>query len=130
MKLKKKLNRLLQKELASVMTEDSLKAAVIQIIIYECKKESIKLHDQSIKRFFDVFFQCGCVSGAVSKLVLCKDTHAFYDEHYAEIEEMREQEEESIGQPIKVVRDLKNFFAWFAFEKTALDVATEIGLSF
>ena len=40
--------------------------------------------------FFDDLLQHGCISGMVSSLIYYADTHAFYDKHYEEIEELRQ----------------------------------------
>jgi len=42
---------------------------------------------------------------------------------------MREDWEDSIGQPLKIKGDLKNFLAWFAFEETAYSIAVELELA-
>lgn len=70
----------------------------------------------------------GCISGMVSGLVFYSETRAFYDENYHEIEDLRQEWEKSVGEPLTVKGDLKNFFAWFAFEQVAYDLATEAGL--
>jgi len=61
----------------------------------------------------------------VGKLIYYKDTHAFYDKYYAEIEVLREEYEELIGEPLNIKNDLKNFLAWFAFEQVAYQLANE-----
>lgn len=59
------------------------------------------------------------------------DTHAFYDAHYDEIEELRENAEDSLGEPLTIRGDLKNFLAWFAFEETGYWIARDdLGLEF
>jgi hypothetical protein len=72
--------------------------------------------------------QYGCVSGLVSNLIYYRDTHAFYDRHYEEIEDLR-CEYDGCGTrpfPYPLDGDLKNFFAWFAFEVTASRIWAEI----
>ncbi len=54
------------------------------------------------------------------------NTHAFYDKHYAEIEALREEYEESTGEPLQIKNDLKNHLAWFAFEQVAYQLVCEI----
>lgn len=61
----------------------------------------------------------------VSCLVYYADTHAFFDRHYPEVEELRLETEESLGEPLRIKYDLKNSLAWFAFEETALLIARE-----
>ncbi len=80
--------------------------------------------------FFHDLLNNGCVSGMVCTLIYYTDTRAFYDRHYDEIEELREEYEDSIGEPIKIKGDLKNFLAWFGFEETAYQLANELGLNF
>ncbi len=82
-------------------------------------------HDDP-KAFFKDLLQHGCISGMVGKLIYYKDTHAFYDKHYAEIEELRADYEESTGEPLKIPNNLKNFLAWFAFEQVAYQLVNEI----
>lgn len=103
-------------------------------------KQILKDHPQSIKAevaeealdhedpkaFFKDLLQHGCISGMVTKLIYYKDTHAFYDKHYAEIEELREEHEESTGECLQVKSDLKNFLAWFAFEQVAYQLVSEL----
>ena len=60
-------------------------------------------------------------------MIWYSDTHAFFDKHYDEIEELRECWEHSVGQPLTIKGDLKNFLAWFAFEEVAYQMAEELG---
>jgi hypothetical protein len=64
----------------------------------------------------------------VTSLIYYRDTHAFYETHYDEIEEMRTEYEELNGQPLKINGDLKNFLAWFAFESVAWQLCQELEL--
>jgi len=79
--------------------------------------------------FFKDLLNHGCVSGMIWSLVWYSQTHAFFDKHYDEIEDMREDWEDSVGQPLKIKGDLKNFLAWFAFEETAYSIAVELELA-
>jgi len=62
-------------------------------------------------------------------LIYYADTHAFFDRHYEEIEELRIEWEASIGAPLSIQDDLRNFLAWFAFETVADEIAQELGIS-
>ena len=75
-------------------------------------------HDEP-KMFFEDLLQHGCQSGMVGGLIYYTDTAKFYDDHYDQIEELREQYLEEIGEFPQIKGDLKNWFAWFAFEETA-----------
>ncbi len=69
--------------------------------------------------------QYGCISGLVSDLIYYTDTRAFFDKHYPEIEDIRIEYEEATGSTIAVQGDLKNFYAWFAYEATAARIYEE-----
>ena len=81
--------------------------------------------NDDIEGFIFDLAQHGCVCGMVSSLVYYTDTHAFFDRHYQEIEDLRQQTEDDLGEPLKIKGDLRNFFAWFAFEETALGIARD-----
>lgn len=70
------------------------------------------------KDFANDVLQYGCQSGLVGELIYYNDTHKWYDEFYNEIEELREEYEEMLGEPLQAKGDLKNWFAWFSFEET------------
>ena len=98
--------------------DDSIEVAVV--------KEA--LADRNPTSFFEYLFRYGCINGAVQSLIFYTSTHTFYDTYYDEIEEIRQDFEENIGQPIKIQGDYKNFMTWFAFEQTAYKLCNEIGL--
>lgn len=97
---------------------DSIRAAVANEAAYE----------EDIASFFSNLLQYGCVSGMVGSLCYYVDTRNFFDKHYHEIEELREDWEDSLGEPLKIDGDLKNALAWFAFKRTAYQMALELGL--
>ena len=47
------------------------------------------LESEDPKLFFQDLLQYGCQSGMISSLIRYSDTHAFYDKHYDEIEDIR-----------------------------------------
>lgn len=79
--------------------------------------------------FFKDLFTGGCRSGMVSSLIYYHQTHAFFDEHYNEIEEIRTELEYETGCPLQISGDLKNELAWTAFEYAAFDIADYLGLT-
>ena len=95
------------------------------------RKEVAKecFNHENIECFFSDLSHYGCASWMIGKLIYYKDTYAFYDKYYNEIEELREEYEQNTGMPIKIEGDLKNFFAWFGFEETAYQLADELGLN-
>lgn len=84
-------------------------------------------HDDIAAFLYDVI-EHGCQSGIVSSLIYYNDTHCFYDIYYDEIEVLREDWKDSTGVPITIKGDLKNFFAWFAFEQIAFQLGQELGI--
>lgn len=81
--------------------------------------------EDSVEKWFEDLLQYGCVSGMVSGLVYYSDTEAFFDKYYDEIMELKEDYEESIGEPMKIPYQLKNHLAWFGFEQTAYRIYHE-----
>ncbi|MDO6733002.1 hypothetical protein Q4577_23645 [Marinovum sp. 2_MG-2023] len=61
----------------------------------------------------------------ISSLIYYTDTRGFFDTHYSEIEDLREEVEDELGAPLTLQRDLKTNLAWFAFEETAFRMARE-----
>jgi hypothetical protein len=86
-------------------------------------------YEDDIESFFHDLLTNGCQSGIVATLIYYCDTHKFYDEHYHEIEQLREELEDAFGEPLRPKGDLKNWFAWLAFEETARAIADEFGLN-
>ncbi len=86
----------------------------------EVAREALNYDNPQV--FFDDLLQHGCISGMVSQLIYYTDTHAFYDKHYEEIEELRTEYEESTGEALEIKNNLKNYLAWFSFEQVAFQL--------
>lgn len=69
----------------------------------------------------------GCQSGIVTTLIHYRDTQAFFNRFYGEIEDLR-QLHEVTSMPLTIKGDLKNYLAWFGFEQTVSRLAEELGL--
>ncbi len=79
------------------------------------------------KLFFEDLLQHGCVSWMVGSLIYYKDTHDFYEKHYDEIEEIRDElTEQGMEICLPSHNDLKNFFAWMSFEERAKNIYDEL----
>ena len=78
--------------------------------------------------YFNDLMRMGCQSGMISELIYYRDTHKFYDEHYEDIEGMREDYQDETGVTLEPKGDLKNWFAWFAFEETSRELAIRLGI--
>ncbi|MBN8669512.1 MAG: hypothetical protein J0L80_02425 [Chitinophagales bacterium] len=112
--LKRKLKDIINSE------PDTIKAAVAT--------EALDYHD--IRDFFNDLLHHGCQSGMVGSLIYYSDTHAFFDKHYREIEELRYEYGQQLGVPLQPNGDLKNWYAWFAFEETARAIANELEIQY
>lgn len=88
------------------------------------------LQHEDITSFITDLLQHGCISGMVGSLIYYTDTRKFYDRHYHEIEELRYELEEEFGEPLKPEGDLKNWYAWLAFEETARQLANELNIDY
>lgn len=84
------------------------------------------LDHEEIASFFSDLLRHGCQSGLVGSLIYYCDTSQFYDTYYHEIEAIRYDLEESLGETLKPQGDLKNWFAWLGFEETARQLADEL----
>jgi len=112
---------------------DNLKTRLENLIeekansIEACVAEEAIAYD-NIKGFFSDLFSHGCVSGMISSLIYYSQTHAFFDQHFEQIDEIRMSYEEETGCKIELGSDLKNTLAWFSFEQVAYDLANQLGV--
>lgn len=86
------------------------------------------LQKENAITFFKELLNYGCHTGMVGSLIYYTDTHTFFDIHYHQIEELRSYFEDEMGGKIKIIGDLKNTLAWFAFEEVAYQLATKFKL--
>lgn len=90
-------------------------------IIEEVIKEALEYDNP--KDFFEQLQQYWCVSWMVGSLIRYSDTHKFFEKHYEEIQEIRDELQESwVPVEIPTNTDLKNFLAWLSFEEVAYRV--------
>lgn len=83
------------------------------------------LAHENIPNFFADLQRFGCQSGMINSLIYYSDTHAFFDQYYNEIEELKSEIEDSLNEPLMIRGDLKNWLAWFAFEEVAFQISNE-----
>lgn len=57
-------------------------------------REALFYENEGIILFFEDLLQHGCISGMVTSLIYYCDTEAFFDKHYHEIMELKEEFEE------------------------------------
>ena len=99
---------------------DSLRKEVAEEVFYHSYGE--------VKNFFNDLNSHGCASGMIGKLIYYYDTHKFYNKYYYEIEELGCEYEEMTGICVQPQGDLMNWYAWFSFEETARQLATELNI--
>ncbi len=79
------------------------------------------------QQFFKDLLQHGCQWGTVSSMIYYYDTHRFYDKFYDTIEDIRlELQEEWILWNEPIDSDLKNYYAWLAYEHVAYNIYNEL----
>jgi len=99
--------------------QGTITAAVIEDALYYGYDEP--------QQFFEDLLQHGCQWGTVSSMIYYYDTHKFYDKHYDEIEDIRlELQEEWILWNEPIDSDLKNYYAWLAYEHVAYNIYNEL----
>lgn len=84
-------------------------------------------HDNPEGFFKDLLYH-GCQSGMIDGLIYYKDTEKFADKHWDEIEELKNEMEDSLGEPLKMETPIKNWLAWFGFEETARKIVEKLGI--
>lgn len=73
----------------------------------EVAREAVN-YEGDLATFFSDLPTYDCQSGMISSLIYYRDTHAFYDTSYAEIEALRETLEDAFGELLRPKGDLKN----------------------
>lgn len=89
------------------------------------------LNHDNIKIFFSDLLQHGCICGMIGELIYYYDTHKFFNRFYDEIEELRNDYHDQTGEMLipPPNHDLKNWLAWYGFEETAYQLASEFNLT-
>lgn len=85
-----------------------------------------KEHGDEFKSYLSDVADHGCEGGSCSNLIYTADCREFFDKHYEVIEELRQEWEENTGTSLIIKGDLKNFFAWFAYEYVARELLDEL----
>jgi len=79
------------------------------------------------KQFFEDVLHYWCQWGTATSMIYYTDTHKFYDTHYDEIEDIRlKLQEEWVIWHEPIDGDLKNYYAWLAFEHVAYNIYSEL----
>ena len=97
---------------------NSIRAYVADVVLYRGSSDLMSLL-HAIRYY-------GSASSIISELIYSHDKRAFYDQFYREIEALREDYEDSVGDPLRIHGDRKNFMAWFAFGEIAYQIADQL----
>lgn len=83
---------------------------------------------EKLKSFFEDLQHGGCMSGMISDFVYNSDCKKFYIEHIDDLEDFKNELEDSLGEPIKNRYDLPHytFIVWLCFEEYAYNLYNNI----
>lgn len=101
-------------EISTVFNEIILR----NIESYDGKKK------EQLKSFLEDLQQGGCISGMIGEFIYHTDCKAFYMEHLDELESIKSDLEDSLGEPIANRFNLPHytFMCWFCFEEYCFDI--------
>ncbi len=88
----------------------------------DCSNQTDEEFRDNLKSAFSDLLHYGSNNGSIARLIYYVDTHAFFDTHYDEIEELR-NEHETFDEPIIIKGDLKDYMARFGYETVARKLA-------
>ena len=94
----------------------------------EIIKNSISGYDgnakDQLKSFFEDLQKGGCISGMISEFIYHSDCKVFYTAHIDDLEGMKSELEDDLGEPIKNRYNTKHytFVCWLCFEEYCYDL--------
>lgn len=110
-----------QKETLETLAKDSDIKSVVA-------KDALDNGDEAITYLTNVCNHGG-VSGSIRGLVYYADTHAFYNAHADECDEVLESIEDNTGEGFKFNgQDVRNTLAWLAYEEKAREVLSMLDI--
>lgn len=83
---------------------------------------------EQLKSYLEDLQKGGCMSGMVSEFIYHADCKKFYINHIDDLEEIKTDLEDSIGEPIKNKHNLPHytFVCWLTFEEYCYNLYTNI----
>lgn len=78
----------------------------------------------ALKSFFEDMQKGGCISGMIGEFIYHADNKAFYIKHIEDLEEFKQELEDSIGEAVKNRHNLVHytFIVWLCFEEYCYQV--------
>lgn len=94
-----------------------------RIILY-CLGNYDGTKKEQLKAFFEDLQKGGCQSGMISDFIYNSDCKDFYINHLDELEQIKEDLEDSYGEPIQNKNKLPHytFMCWLCFEEYCYDL--------
>ena len=79
---------------------------------------------EQLKSFLEDLQNGGCMSGMISEFIYHLDCKKFYIENLDDLENIREEIEDSLGEPVKNTHRLPHytFMCWLCFEEYCFDI--------
>ncbi|WP_281631506.1 DUF7222 domain-containing protein [Flavobacterium luteolum] len=79
---------------------------------------------EKLKSFLEDLQRMGCISGMVSEFIYHADCKRFYIAHLDDLENIREEIEDSLGEAVKNRHRLPHytFMCWLCFEEYCFDI--------
>jgi len=97
---------------------NTLKAAIA--------REALDYH--GIEAFFKDILTYGCKSGLVSGLIYTADIQQYFNRYYREIEGIRRNIEQNLGESLSFSGDLVTGLVWTAYEDMSVQMAVDMGV--
>lgn len=79
---------------------------------------------EQLKSFLEDLQRGGCVSGMIGKFIYHSDCKEFYINHLDDLEDIRKELEDSLGEPIENRYESPHytFMCWLCFEEYCFDI--------
>lgn len=79
---------------------------------------------QQLKAFLEDLQKGGCISGMISQFIYHADCKKFYIQHLDDLEDIRKEMEDSLGETVKDIYGLPHytFMCWLCFEEYCYDI--------
>lgn len=79
---------------------------------------------EQLKSFLEDLQNGGCMSGMICEFIYHADCKKFYIEHLEDLENIREEIEDSLGEAVKNTHRLPHytFMCWLCFEEYCFDI--------
>ncbi|KFF11963.1 DUF7222 domain-containing protein [Flavobacterium hydatis] len=79
---------------------------------------------EQLKSFLEDLQNGGCISGMISEFIYHSDCKEFYIQHLDDLENIKDEIEDSLGAPVKNRHRLPHytFMCWLCFEEYCFDI--------